>query len=134
MRTVFQSRFDLERDLRQALRNEQFFVVYQPIVDLGTQSIVGVEALLRWRHPVRGVLEPGDFMAALEESDMITDVGRFVLGEACRQAQIWREQGHLIDMSVNVSARQFETDGLVEDVRGALQHSRASTPPRSWSR
>ena len=62
-------------------------------------------------------------MAALEDSDMITDVGRFVLGEACRQAQIWREEGHLIDMSVNVSARQFETDGLVDDVRLALLHS-----------
>ncbi len=123
MRATFQSRFDLEKDLRQALLGRQFFVVYQPIVNLRTMDIVGLEALLRWRHPTRGVLPPAEFMDALENSDMITDVGKFVLVAACRQAQLWREEGHLVHMSVNVSARQFETAGLVGDVRTALERS-----------
>ncbi len=114
----------LETELRHAVEADQFFVLYQPIVELETMDVVGVEALLRWRHPHRGVVEPTEFIPTLEESGLIGEVGRFVLVEACQQARVWRDAGHPISISVNVSGRTLQDERLVDDVRGTLRSSR----------
>jgi EAL domain-containing protein (putative c-di-GMP-specific phosphodiesterase class I) len=84
---------------------------------------MGVEALIRWRHPTRGILMPEEFIPIAEESGLIVPIGSWVLDEACRQAMIWRRQGHRLGIAVNVSARQLEEDTLINDVRSALQAS-----------
>jgi diguanylate cyclase (GGDEF)-like protein len=116
-------RSDLEFELRSALAGEQYRLVYQPIYRLDDLSMVGVEALLRWAHPVRGVVAPDEFIPILEQTGRITEVGRWVLHEACRQGAAWRARGDQIDISVNVSARQLEHDGVIDDIREALQLS-----------
>jgi EAL domain-containing protein (putative c-di-GMP-specific phosphodiesterase class I) len=123
MHTVVQDRLLLEMDLREALNSEQFFLAYQPIFNLRSGETTGVEALLRWHHPDRGVVQPDDFIPVLEESGMIVDVGRWVFQQACRQGAIWHAGGYGLDVSVNVSARQLETDQFIEDVLCALETS-----------
>jgi diguanylate cyclase (GGDEF)-like protein len=123
MHAVVQDRLLLEMDLRDALTSGQFFLAYQPIFNLRSGETTGVEALLRWRHPERGVVQPDDFIPVLEDSGMIVDVGRWVLQEACRQGARWHARGHRLDVSVNVSARQLETDQLIEDISNALEAS-----------
>jgi diguanylate cyclase (GGDEF)-like protein len=123
MQDAVQSRMELEMDLREAMKEEQFFLVYQPTFDLQSMSPTGVEALLRWRSPKRGVVQPDDFVQLLEETGMIVEVGRWVLDEACRQCAAWRAAGHAIGMSVNVSARQLETDEFIEHVAEAMRES-----------
>jgi diguanylate cyclase (GGDEF)-like protein len=118
-----QSRMELEMDLREALPSEQFYLEYQPTFALQDMSPTGVEALIRWKHPVRGVIQPNDFIPMLEETGMIVEVGKWVLREACRQAAAWREAGHPIGMSVNASGRQLDTDEFIDCVRDALQES-----------
>ena len=113
----------LEADLRLALEDHQFFLLYQPTFDLATGTMVGVEALLRWQHPDRGVVLPDVFIPVLESSGMIISVGRWVLQEACRQGARWHGQGHRFAVSVNVSGRQLERDRIVDDVYGALSAS-----------
>jgi len=120
MQHAVRARLDLDRELHVALEDGQLFLVYQPILDLESEAITGVEALLRWRHPERGVIPPNDFIPQLEESGFIVDVGRWVLEQACRQTAEWHAQGIDIHLSVNVSARQLESDGVVDDVRAAL--------------
>jgi diguanylate cyclase (GGDEF)-like protein len=114
---------ELEADLSTAVQEEQFFLLYQPIFNLPSSTVVGVEALIRWRHPVRGVVAPDSFIPLAEESGLIAPIGRWVLEEACRQAAAWSAEGHDIRMSVNVSAFQLGRNGLLDDVRGALQRS-----------
>jgi len=123
MQHAVQSRIQLEMDLRDALPNDEFFLVYQPTFDLDDLTPIGVEALLRWRHPTRGIVQPDDFIPALEETGLITKVGRWVLQDACRQGAEWREAGHAIGVAVNVSGRQFDTDELITDVADALADS-----------
>jgi diguanylate cyclase (GGDEF)-like protein len=123
MQDAVQSRMELEMDLREALQNDQFFLVYQPTFDLKDMSPTGVEALLRWNSPRRGVVQPDDFVPLLEETGMITEIGGWVLCEACRQGAAWRQAGHAIGMSVNVSARQLDSDDFVLNVSEALQRS-----------
>jgi diguanylate cyclase (GGDEF)-like protein len=123
MHRVLQARLILEMDLRDALASGQFILDYQPIFNLRSGKTTGVEALLRWRHPDRGVVQPDDFITVLEDSGMIVDVGRWVLNEACRQGARWHANGHRLDVSVNVSARQLETDQFIEDVSDALEAS-----------
>ena len=121
MQTVLRSRHELELDLLAAVGSNQFFLLYQPIFDLNDLTVVGVEALLRWNHPNRGLLQPDDFIPALEASGLIVPVGRWVLLEACRQAMAWRQQGRITTgMSVNVSARQMDADSILDDVQHAL--------------
>ena len=120
METSVQRRYELELDLRQALGEGQFELVYQPIYDLDELTLVGLEALLRWNHPRRGQLPPADFVPVLESSGQIVDVGRWVLLEACRQMAAWRRTGVQMMVSVNVSPRQLDRDSLVEHVREAL--------------
>jgi diguanylate cyclase (GGDEF)-like protein len=111
----------LELDLRAALALDEFFLVYQPICSLETRAVTGVEALLRWRHPTRGVVQPALFIPMLEETGMIVDVGRWVLHTACAQAAAWHRSGHPLDLSVNVSAKQLDHDDFIADVHGALE-------------
>jgi diguanylate cyclase (GGDEF)-like protein len=123
MQDAVQSRMELEMDLREALTEKQFFLVYQPTFDLQSMSPTGVEALLRWRSPKRGVVQPDGFVKLLEETGMIVEIGRWVLNEACKQCAAWRAAGHAIAMSVNVSARQLETEEFVGHVADALRES-----------
>ena len=111
MQDRMQDRMELEMDLREALANDEFFLVYQPTVDLSDMSPNGVEALLRWRHPVRGVVQPADFVPMLEDTGLIVEVGAWVLRGACIQGAAWRADGHEIAIGVNVSARQLDSDG-----------------------
>ncbi len=123
MQHAVQGRMELEMDLRDALPNDEFFLVYQPTFDLRDMSPTGVEALLRWKHPTRGVVQPNEFIPLLEETGLIIEVGKWVLKEACRQGAKWREAGHLIGMAVNVSGRQLDTDEFVTGVHDALSES-----------
>jgi diguanylate cyclase (GGDEF)-like protein len=123
MQDVIQSRMELEMDLRGALEHDEFFLVYQPTFDLRGMIPTGVEALLRWRHAERGVVQPNDFIPLLEETGVIVQVGKWVLDEACRQGARWREAGHPIGVAVNVSGRQLDTDEFVTDVKDALSRS-----------
>jgi diguanylate cyclase (GGDEF)-like protein len=123
MQDAVQSRMELEMDLRDALEKEEFFLVYQPTFDLRTMSPTGMEALIRWRHPVRGVVQPDDFVPLLEEIGVIAEVGQWVLREACRQGAAWRACGYTVGMAVNVSALQIDTDEFVAEIEEALAAS-----------
>jgi predicted signal transduction protein with EAL and GGDEF domain len=123
MHTAVQDRHILEMDLRDALALGQYHLVYQPIFNLAGGQTTGFEALLRWDHPERGLVQPDNFIPILEDSGMIVEVGRWVLDEACRQGAQWHARGHRIGISVNVSGRQLETDDLVQLVRTALASS-----------
>jgi diguanylate cyclase (GGDEF)-like protein len=119
MRTAVDDHRQLELDLRAALAGDEFYLDYQPTVNLTTGSITGVEALLRWRHPARGIVMPDLFIPTLESSGLINPVGAWVLAEACRQGAAWQRQGHRLTVSVNVSARQMERDRIADDVHRA---------------
>ena len=114
----------LDVDLARAVADEEFFLLYQPTIDLQSRAFVGVEALLRWRHPTRGVVPPDAFLPALEESGAIVEVGAWVLETACRQGADWHARGHRFIVSVNVSPGQFRATSLVGDVERALVASR----------
>jgi diguanylate cyclase (GGDEF)-like protein len=116
-------RISLEFDLRSALSGQQYFLVYQPIYNLEDLTIVGVEALLRWRHPSDGVIQPDDFIPILERTGAIREVGSWVLLEACVQMATWHARGDTLDVSVNVSARQLDSDVFVSEIRHALDVS-----------
>jgi diguanylate cyclase (GGDEF)-like protein len=115
----------LRADLHQALDAAQFELFYQPIVDLPTQQVAGFEALIRWRHPERGLVPPLEFISLAEESGLIVPIGRWVLQEATRQAAAWQQASPLgrLRMSVNVSVRQFQHPDLLGDVSTALLRS-----------
>jgi diguanylate cyclase (GGDEF)-like protein len=123
MQAAVQDRLTLELDLAEALDRGQLFLVYQPTFDLESERAIGVEALIRWRHPTRGVVAPDQFIPLAEESGLIVPIGRWVLEEACGQAAVWQRHGHSIGMAVNVSARQLDADELIDDVRRALSES-----------
>jgi diguanylate cyclase (GGDEF)-like protein len=120
MQTEVSERIELEFDLRSALEAGQFHLVYQPIYHLDDLTVAGVEALLRWDHPSRGVVQPDAFIPILEQTGQIREVGRWVLQEACRQMALWHAQGDTLDISVNISGRQLDHDGIVEEVQDAL--------------
>jgi diguanylate cyclase (GGDEF)-like protein len=123
MPQAIESRLAFENELRSAVATDQFFLRYQPIFDIETRTTTGVEALLRWQHPTRRVIPPDHFLPLLEESGLIVPLGRWVIQEACRQGAALHGRGYLITMSVNLSARQLESDNLVNDVRDALSES-----------
>jgi diguanylate cyclase (GGDEF)-like protein/PAS domain S-box-containing protein len=123
MQVAAQDRFALESQMQDALDREELFLLYQPTFDLNSQRTTGVEALIRWRHPTRGVLSPDVFIPIAEDTGLIAPIGRWVLQEACRQAALWHSHGRNIGMSVNVSAYQLDRDGLERDVQGALADS-----------
>jgi diguanylate cyclase (GGDEF)-like protein/PAS domain S-box-containing protein len=125
MHAAIVDRVTMEADLRRAIEQEELRVVYQPIVDLETRGLAGVEALARWSHPDRGAVGPTTFIPLAEESGFIHALGRWVLREACRQGAAWndaRERGPLT-ITVNVSGLQLEQDALAAEVREALRES-----------
>jgi diguanylate cyclase (GGDEF)-like protein len=123
MQDAVQKRMQLEMDLRDGLLREEFFLAYQPTFDLSDMSPTGVEALIRWEHPERGVVQPDDFIPMLEETGLITEVGRWVLQQACAQGAAWHKTGCQLGIAVNVSGRQLDTDDLIADIEGALSQS-----------
>ncbi len=113
----------LEHDLQSALDRDEFVLLYQPIVSLQSGKLNGFEALIRWQHPQRGLLSPDTFIPVAEESDLILQLGAWVIGEACRQARIWKDSygaGKDIAISVNVSAKQISMLGVLDQIRTAL--------------
>jgi diguanylate cyclase (GGDEF)-like protein len=123
MHTAAQDRIRLEMDLAEAVEAEQFVLVYQPVLDLENEEVVGVEALLRWHHPTRGVIAPNDFIPIAEATGLIVPIGRWVLEQACAQGAVWHDRGHHLNISVNVSARQLERTEFIDEVRSALADS-----------
>jgi EAL domain-containing protein (putative c-di-GMP-specific phosphodiesterase class I) len=120
MQTAARDRLELEMDLKSALDEGQLFLLYQPTFDLENERMIGVEALIRWRHPVRGILQPDSFIPLAEEIGLILPIGRWVLRTACRQAADWHRRGRAIAVSVNVSARQLDNRRLVQEVAETL--------------
>ena len=123
MADAVQSRLELELDLRAALENDEFCLAFLPTFNLLDMSPTGLEALIRWESPTRGIVQPNDFIPLLEETGLIVQVGRWVLERACEQAVRWRADGHEIGIAVNVSARQLDSDAIMDDVREALEHA-----------
>jgi diguanylate cyclase (GGDEF)-like protein/PAS domain S-box-containing protein len=117
------ARLALKGDLERALQRDEFFVLYQPMTDLVTLEVVGLEALVRWRHPERGVVAPLDFIPVAEETGLILGLGEWVLEQACRQARAWDSvaPGRHLTMSVNVSGRQVAEPGFVATVARTLE-------------
>lgn len=119
-------RLELENDLRRAIERDEFVLHYHPLVNLESGAITGLEALVRWNHPARGLVPPAEFIRIAEETGLILPIGRWVLDEACRQAREWhRELGQQTPptMAVNLSGRQFNDPNLVEHVASALSRS-----------
>jgi predicted signal transduction protein with EAL and GGDEF domain len=126
MRARAVSRLQAETELRHAIEARAFVVHYQPIVALATGAIAGFEALVRWRHPTRGLVLPSEFIPLAETTGMVLPIGRLALDDACRQMAAWQRRfgrdatGHL---SVNVSSRQFADATLLDEVRGVLRET-----------
>ena len=126
MQDMLQERLRLEADISRAFAREEFFLEYQPIIDLGTRSLLGVEALVRWAHPEAGVLMPARFIQVLEECGQIDKLGRWVLRRACRDLCAWRgavSGGSGLRLAVNISGRHLQHGELVHDVAQALNES-----------
>jgi EAL domain-containing protein (putative c-di-GMP-specific phosphodiesterase class I) len=118
------SRLELRADLERALEKEELELYYQPLVRLQDGAVTGVEALLRWRHPERGLIPPDDFIPFAEETGLIVPIGRWVLNEGCRQAKVLRSQisGELLpSIGINLSVKQLFDDDIVADVVAALE-------------
>ncbi len=116
----------LENDLRRALEREEFRVYYQPIVSLTTGRLAGFEALMRWQHPERGMISPGDFIPIAEETGLILPMGQWILREACRQLHEWQTQYpqyRRLTVSVNISSRQFSQRGTIELLKDVLEET-----------
>jgi diguanylate cyclase (GGDEF)-like protein len=123
MNARVQARLQLETDMRRGLMDDEFFVVYQPQIDMDSGRALGVEALLRWRDPERGVIGPDEFIPIAEESGMIQALGARVLRDACRQVMIWHRQNMMLRLSVNLSVQQLQHDSWLSVVEDALKAS-----------
>jgi diguanylate cyclase (GGDEF)-like protein/PAS domain S-box-containing protein len=130
MRERMMARFQMEADLEQAISSGQLLLHYQPEIDLATRRIVGFEALVRWRHPERGLIQPGEFIPMAEETGLILPLGDWGLTEACRQVAAWRalsdDPSHELRVSVNLSAKQFGRQGLASHVADVLSKTAVS--------
>ena len=118
LRAAHEQRRSLEAELRQAVEREEFELFYQPQVRLSDSALVGVEALIRWRHPTRGLLAPGQFLGVLNATTLSDEVGAWVLKSACRRVQHWHQMGYNLRVGVNLSPSQFRSDlpGMVQRV------------------
>lgn len=116
-------RVRLEADMRTSIYQENFEVYYQPIVNLGSEQIMGMEALVRWNHPERGLIPPLDFIPVAEETNLILPLGRWIMYEACRQTREWQLEyglGSKLSITVNISNRQFQDHALCRTVEEIL--------------
>ena len=132
MRAGALRRLEIERDLRYALERKEMVLHYQPVVSLRSGEVSGLEALLRWRHPERGMLDPAEFVSVAEESGLIEPIGRWVQEQACRQILEWHEQrpdARPFDVSVNLSARQVAHRELPMIVAETLSPHRPRPAP-----
>jgi diguanylate cyclase (GGDEF)-like protein/PAS domain S-box-containing protein len=124
MKSVSINKLTLENELRKALMQKEFILYYQPQMEIETGNIVGVEALIRWKHPEKGMVPPKDFIPFAEESGLIGPIGEWVLYEACKQNKLWQEQGFpRIPVSVNLSSRQFLQHNLIGKIAKVLQQT-----------
>ncbi|MEW4429526.1 EAL domain-containing protein [Paenibacillus pabuli] len=124
MQMKAQERLQLENDLRKALDRGQFYLVYQPQINIASGLIVGMEALVRWEHPQRGAISPAEFIPLAEESGLIVPLGEWVLREACAQNKQWQEAGYRkLCVSVNLSMRQFRHSHLLDNINGILRET-----------
>jgi EAL domain-containing protein (putative c-di-GMP-specific phosphodiesterase class I) len=124
MATAVEERHSLTESLQRAVLGDEFVLHYQPIVDVASGRMTGLESLVRWVHPKRGMIWPGEFIGVAEQSDLILDIGRWVLDRSCRQAEEWHERwpaARLLEISVNVAARQLEQADFVDQVAATLQ-------------
>lgn len=121
MELELQDRIELEHELRQALERSEFLLHYQPQIEIATGRIVGVEALVRWQHPKRGMVSPAEFISAAETSGLIRPLGDWVLKAACLQVRAWQDEGWPLRVAVNLSGVQLQGSDLVGSVEGALE-------------
>ena len=129
LRNTVAARLELEQALRDAIVRDELFLLYQPKLDLADGRLVGLEALVRWRHPVRGVVSPAEFIPVAEKSDLIVELGAWVLEHACAQMAAWRAAGLALPVSINVSTRHFAHGTLVAAVEDVLLRHRL---PAEW--
>jgi len=132
MRKKAIARMELENDLHHALDRNEFFLAYQPYISLVDNHIVGFEALLRWRHPLRGLIFPNEFIPVVEETDLIFSVGRWVLHEACSQMAKWHQEFQMEEpprINVNISSRQFSQPDFLDEIKEVLEQT--GLPPES---
>jgi diguanylate cyclase len=116
--------FKMQNNLKNAIKNKEFVLHYQPQVDLVENKIIGAEALIRWQHPLMGMIPPLQFISIAENSGLIVPIGEWVIYEACRQGAIWNKEGKEIVVAVNVSAVQFKRGNLLDVVKNALAVSK----------
>lgn len=120
-------RLEMEMELRHAIANGELRVYYQPEVEIETGRLVGMEALVRWEHPERGLISPSEFIPIAEESGLVLQIGRFVLFEACRQAKVWEDTYNApLLVSVNLSGRHFQQATLIDEVSEMLRKTGAN--------
>lgn len=115
------NRLMLDGDLRSAINKREFELYYQPVINLQNHRIESVEALIRWNHPVKGLVPPDEFIPYAQESGLINNIGQWVIEEACRQAAEWQTMGIDISIAVNISARQFHQNHLIDTIKSNLQ-------------
>ncbi len=119
-----QERLTLENQLRQAIKRDEFELFYQPQINVGTKELIGCEALIRWRHPERGLIPPFEFIPIAEETGLIQPIGEWVIAEACRQQCEWKKQNIAdIKMGVNISSRQFMSKNLLSSIQDSMEKS-----------
>ena len=117
----------MESDLHKALERDELLLYYQPKVDAATRMVKGMEALIRWKHPDKGLIPPLQFIPLAETSGLIIPIGEFVIRSACRQIKTWQEAGYKqMHIALNVSSRQFDQQNLIEIVKEALQDAMIS--------
>jgi diguanylate cyclase (GGDEF)-like protein len=124
MKRKIVSRFELENYLRKALKRREFYLCYQPLIDLEKGTIIANEALIRWNHPQLGLVSPAEFIPLAEEIGLIDEIGRWVLNEACQQTKKWQQKGlYHLGVAVNVSGKQLQNLAFFQEVRLAIKYS-----------
>lgn len=126
MHVLAVTQLEIETDLRRAIEEDEFLLYYQPVMNAESEKLSGFEALIRWRHPRRGIVPPGDFIAIAEETRLIIPIGRWVIREACKQARIWQRAFPKLELniSVNIAPQQFTDPNLIDDIRDVLEKTK----------
>ncbi|HKL75030.1 MAG TPA: EAL domain-containing protein [Halanaerobiales bacterium] len=119
---IGEEKLNMEGELRKAIKNNDFYLKYQPQIDLYNGEIAGFEALIRWDHEKLGKISPGEFIPLAEETGLIKEIGRWVIKEACRQVKVWREEGHKpVKMAINVSIHQLKDPNFIEEIKEIIR-------------